>query len=122
MGTESTTRKVNTEENSPLSPHDSSLSNGGDTLDLDQEIRMEQAFDHDQSAGRQLSLEDLTTNLSQRWEMLDVGDVGGNLHQVFEITTSRLQDLAEVLENLTGLGAHVPCADDVAIGVPGHLA
>src|SRR5512145_1103149 len=58
-------------------------------LDLDQEVRVEQALDHDQGAGRQLPLEHLAACLGHGREVLDPGDIGGDLHEVVEVTTRR---------------------------------
>lgn len=54
----------------------SSLADGGDTLNLNEEIGVEEAFDHDQRAGWQFALEDAAAYLGHGWEIFDLGDVG----------------------------------------------
>src|SRR5436309_2657257 len=92
------------------------------SLDLEQEIRVEQALDDDQGAGRKLALEHLAARLRDGREVFQPGDVGRDLHEIREVAAGRTQHAAKVLEHLPGLRAHVALADDVAGRVPRHLS
>lgn len=49
------------------------LADGGDTLNRNEAIGVEEAFDHDQCAGRQFALEDAATYLDHGWEIFNLG-------------------------------------------------
>src|SRR5262245_56378237 len=98
-----------------------SLPDGGDTLNLNEEIGVEEAFDDNQRAGRQFAMEDAAAYLGHGWEIFELGDVGGNLEQIGQVTASGLQHAAQVVKYLPGLGADVSRTDNMTRGIPRHL-
>src|SRR5215831_3319858 len=97
------------------------LADARHTLNFNEEIRVEEIFDHDQCAGRQFALEDAAACLGYGWEIFDLGDVGGDLEQMRQVSTGGLQHAAQVLKYLPCLDADISRADNVAVGVPRHL-
>src|SRR5262249_56092809 len=97
-------------------------SDRGDALDLHQEVRVEELLHHDERAGRQLAREDFLAGLGHGRTILDLRDVGRDLHEIVEVAAGGLEHAAHVLKHLAGPGARVAFAHDGAAGVPRHLS
>jgi hypothetical protein len=98
-----------------------------DGLDLDEKLRPEQRGYLDERARRVRLVaegrsQELVTDVTDRLQVGDVGDVPAQAHDIGPVSTDGAEDILQVLQCLPGLGREIAWANELTIRVNADLS